>query len=189
MYRKLLITISMIVSLLALQVPVVHADGVRIAFVKIGEVLDRAPQAKAANKRLEREFEPRNRTLINLRKTLRSYEDRLARQNVTMSESQLRKLERDIRDTKRKIRRIQEDYREDLNIRRNEELRKLQKRVYKAIVTVANRDKYDFVLGEGVIHASKRVDITEEILKVLQEEYKNEKAAASKSTTPAKSKK
>jgi outer membrane protein len=172
MFKKIMIAGSVILALSMFHASSVFAESTRMAFVKIAVVLDKAPQAKAANKRLAREFAPRNRALIELRKKLRGYEDRLAKQNVTMSESQIKRLERDIRDTKRRIRRAQEDYREDLNIRRNEELRKLQKRVYKAIITVANREKYDVVMGEGVIYASKRVDITQKILNELQAAYK-----------------
>lgn len=182
MFKKLLTAGSLILALSTFHVSSALAEGTRIAFVKIAVVLDKAPQAKAANKRLAKEFAPKNRALVQLRKKLRSFEDRLAKQNVTMSESQIKKLERSIRDTRRKIKRAQEDYREDLNIRRNEELRKLQKRVFKAIIAVANREKYDVVLGEGVIYASKKVDITRKILAELHADYK-------KSQSPAATKK
>jgi outer membrane protein len=147
-----------------------HAED-RIAFVNVAKVLEQAPQAIAANKRLEKEFAPRNQSLIDLRKELRDLEERLSREGVTMSESQLRKLELDIRNRKREIRRAQDDYREDLNIRRNDELRKVQKRVYEAIVSLAKKEKYDMVVGDGVIYAGDRVDITDKVLKLLSEEF------------------
>lgn len=143
------------------------AENTRVAFVDIAKVLEAAPQAIAANKRLSKEFEQRNEGLIKMRKESRQLEDKLAKDGVTMSENQLRKLERDIHDLKREIKRSQEDYREDLNIRRNEELRKIQKRVYQAIVELAEKEKYDMVLGDGVIHAAKGVDITDKVLSIL----------------------
>ncbi len=143
-----------------------------IAFVDVAKVLEKAPQAIAANKRLEKEFEPRNRSLIALRKELRKQEDKLARDGVTMSDGQLRRLERDIRDRKREIKRAQEDYREDLNLRRNEELRKLQKRVYKAIVDLAKKRGYHAVVGDGVIYAAESINITKDILKELAKSIK-----------------
>lgn len=148
------------------------AEDKRVAYVNINQVLEQAPQAIAANKRLEKEFEPRNSALNELRKEVRSLEDRLAREGMTMSESQLRKLEIDIRGRKREIKRAQEDFREDLNIRRNDELRKLQKRTYDAIVELAKKENYDMVLGDVVIYASPAVDITDKVLKVLSEEFK-----------------
>jgi len=154
-----------------------YAEGTRIAFVNVAKALEDSPQAQAANKRLEIEFAPRNRALLLQRKQLRAYEDKLAKNGMQMTEAQLEVLKRSVRDAKREIRRAQEDYREDLNIRRNEELRKLQKRVKQAIVTVSKQNNYDIVVGEGVLYSSSRVDITKDILKVLTAEFKNAQVA------------
>ena len=153
-----------------LSAPVAAQDK-RLAYVNINQVLEQAPQAIAANQRLEKEFEPRNSALNELRREVRSLEDRLAREGMTMSEAQLRKLEIDIRGRKREIKRAQEDFREDLNIRRNDELRKLQKRTYDAIVELAKKENYEMVLGDVVIYASPSVDITDKVLKVLSDEF------------------
>ncbi len=161
----------MILGLLSAVTGLTYAEA-KIAFVDVAKVLEQAPQAIAANKRLEKEFEPRNRSLIALRKELRKQEDKLARDGVTMSDSQLRRLERDIRDRKREIKRAQEDYREDLNLRRNEELRKLQKRVYKAIVDLAKARGYHAVYGDGVIYAADNINITKDILAELAKAIK-----------------
>ncbi|MEJ2345159.1 MAG: OmpH family outer membrane protein [Gammaproteobacteria bacterium] len=162
------------VALFVLGASLAQAQTSKVAFVNIPKLLEKAPQAVAANKRLEKEFEPRNRALLKLRKELRDLEDRLQREGVTMSESQLNRLEADIRNRKREISRTQDDYREDLNIRRNDELRKLQKRVYEAIVELAKKEKYDMVMGDGVIYASDSVDITDKVLNKLRQEFKSE---------------
>jgi outer membrane protein len=173
MINKIASSLIVVTLLSVFAVPSVFAEGTRVAFVNVPKVLEEAPQAVAANTRLEKEFEPRNRSLIAMRKQLRKNEDRLAKEGITMSQAQRRKLELDIRDAQREIKRSQEDYREDLNIRRNEELRKLQKHVYKAIVTLAEREKIDIVLGDNVIHAGKNVDITRKVLEVLQSQIKS----------------
>ncbi len=177
MIRKLLL-VSALLSGFMLTPTLVHAEDPRFAVVNVAKALEESPQAVAANKRLEIEFAPRNQVLLTMRKKLREYEDRVAKQGMQMSEAQLRELERNVHDTKRQIRRAQEDYREDLNIRRNEELRKLQKRVKRAIITVAAEKNYDIVMGEGVLYSSPRVDITGEILKVLEKEFKSAPSAA-----------
>jgi outer membrane protein len=172
MIKKLLLVCGIVCGMSSIP-SVVHAEGSKLAVVNVAKALEESPQAIAANKRLEIEFAPRNKVLLTMRKKLRDYEDRVAKQGMQMSETQLRELERNVRDTKREIRRAQEDYREDLNIRRNEELRKLQKRVKRAIITVASQKKYDIVMGEGVLYSSDRVDITRDILKVLEDEFKS----------------
>lgn len=182
MLKKIILVLGVtLVSTLVMSTA--SAEGARLAVVNVAKALEESPQAVAANKRLEIEFAPRNKALIKLRKTLRRYEDRLAKQGIQMSEPQLRRLERNVRDTKREIRRAQEDYREDLNLRRNEELRKLQKRVKRAIISVASKKQYDIVVGEGVLYSSDRVDITKDILKVLSDEFKSAPPAKPKIPT------
>ncbi|NOY66157.1 MAG: OmpH family outer membrane protein [Gammaproteobacteria bacterium] len=182
MLKKIILLLGVSLSMISVT-PYANAEGSRLAVVNVAKALEESPQAIAANKRLEIEFAPRNKSLIKLRKTLRSYEDNLAKQGIQMSESQLRRLERNVRDTKREIRRAQEDYREDLNLRRNEELRKLQKRVKRAIIAVASKNDYDIVVGEGVLYSSDRVDITKDILKVLSDEFKSAPSSKPKAST------
>lgn len=178
--RNTLVATLMLTIALSFLSGTANAENTRVAFVDIAKVLEAAPQAIAANKRLSKEFEKRNAGLIKMRKELRQHEDKLAKEGGTMSESQLRKLERDIHELKREIKRSQEDYREDLNIRRNEELRKIQKRVYQAIVELAEKEKYDMVLGDGVIHASKGVDITSKVLSILSSAQKSAPSSSKK---------
>jgi outer membrane protein len=64
--------------------------------------------------------------------------------------------------------RDQEDARRDLNVRRNEELSKLQKQIFDVIQTVAKEDDYDLILTDGVVWASEKIDITDDILKRLR---------------------
>lgn len=168
MFKKIIL---LLVSAGLLFSGAVYAEGVKIAVVNVAKAMEESPQAVAANKRLEIEFAPRKNKLIQLRNKQRSYEDRLAKQGIQMTEAQLRKLERNIRDLKREIRRASEDYREEFNIRRNNELQKLQKRVKRAIIAVATKNKFDVVVGEGVLYSSGRVDITADVLKVLENEF------------------
>ena len=57
----------------------------------------------------------------------------LARDSAVMSEAERQKVERDLLGRKRDLRRAQDDFREDLNVRRNEEIGKLLAVVQKTI--------------------------------------------------------
>ena len=89
-----------------------------------------------------------------------------------MSESERHKLERDIVSRKRDVKRGQEEFREDLNIRRNESFDKLRRRVYEVIVDIAKKEKYDLVVSDGVVYADDRIDITDKIVARLKQEFK-----------------
>lgn len=140
----------------------------RLGVVNPVKILESAPQAEAARKRLEREFASRDRQLVSLQKTLKQKEDRLAKDSAVMGESERQKLERDIISARRALSRDQTDFRDDLNLRRNEELGKLQRQVAETIRTVAKDQNFDVIVGEGVYFASERVDITEEVVKRLK---------------------
>ena len=59
--------------------------------------------------------------------------------------------------------------REDFNIRRNEELGKLQKKVHEIIIIVAKAEKYDLVVTQPVLFASERINLTARVLQEMQQ--------------------
>jgi len=141
----------------------------KIGFVNAAQILDQAPQAEAARTRLEQEFAPRDQGLVDAQRALRSLEERLARDGAVMSDAERRNLERDIIAQQRELNRSQLEFREDFNIRRNEELGKLQKRVYDIIVQLAQEQRFDLIINDGaVIYASEQVDITDQVLQRLR---------------------
>lgn len=95
-------------------------------------------------------------------------EDKLTRDGAVMSESERSKAERELLNQKRDLKRSQDEFREDLNIRRNELLARLQKELNDAIVALAKAEGYDLVLFEGVVFASDRIDITDAVLEQLR---------------------
>ncbi len=147
-------------------------DAARIAFVNTPQVLEQAPQAEAVRNTLQSEFAPRDAKLVAEQKKIKELEDKLARDGAVMSEDARRKLERDILGQKRENKRARDEFTEDFNIRRNEELAKMQREIAMSIVTLAKEKGYDLILENGVIYASERVDITEEVIARLRLDYK-----------------
>lgn len=141
----------------------------KIGFVNASIILEKAPQAEEARKRLEEEFDERDLALVEAQKFVRELEDRLIDEGSDMSDGDRRKLEREIRNQKRDLKRMEEEFKEDFNLRRNEELGKLQRLVYEAIVSLAKAEEFDLIVNQdSVIFASQRVDVTEKVLERLQ---------------------
>lgn len=85
-----------------------------------------------------------------------------------MSESQRRTVENDFRNQARELKRSSDEFREDFNLRRNEELGKFQKQVLDVINSVAKEDGFDLVVNDSAtLYASPQVDVTEKVLKRL----------------------
>jgi outer membrane protein len=140
----------------------------KIGYVQAVRVLEAAPQAEAAKKKLETEFAGRDKQLLNDQKALKTLEDRLGKDAAIMSETERQRLERDIMSKRRDLKRNSDEFREDVNFRRNEEFGKIQRQIVEAIRALADEQKYDVVLGEGVIYASKAVDITDLVIEKLK---------------------
>jgi len=147
------------------------AEPARIAFVNTPQVLEQVPQAEAVRNTLQSEFAPRDAKLVADQKKVKEQEDKLSRDSAIMSEDKRRKLERDILSQKREIKRARDEFTEDFNIRRNEELSKMQREIALSIVSLAKEKGYDLILESGVIYASDRVDITSEVIDRLKLEY------------------
>ena len=108
---------------------VVHAEDYIIGAVNTQRLLAESPQAETLRTQIEKEFAPRDRALLADQKKLKDLEDRLAKDAAIMSEAERQKLERDIITARRDLGRNQEEFREDLTFRRNEELAKIQKEI------------------------------------------------------------
>lgn len=139
----------------------------KIGFVNVAKVLEKAPQAEKAKKRLEKEFSPRDKHLVSQGKEIKKLEEKLSRDAAVMSESERRRLEKDIVAKKRDAKRSQQEFKEDFNMRRNEELTKLQRRIMEAIKALAKDEKFDLLLTDGVIFASQQVDVTNQVQEKL----------------------
>ena len=160
-------------SLLCFSAASIAAEA-RVGFVNTPRILEQAPQAKVARERLEQEFAPRDSELAAAQKTLKSQEERLARDGAIMSEDERRKLERDVLTQQRDLKRAREAFTEDLNLRRNEEFARMQREVGEAIVAIAKQDGYDLIFETGVVYASERVDLTERVLGLLRQQFETQ---------------
>ena len=150
----------------------VAAADYKIGVVQAVRVLESAPQADAAKKKLESEFAGKDKSLVSKQKELKALEDRAAKDSAIMSESERARLERDVMNMRRELKRDSDEFRDDVNFRRNEEFAKIQKMIVEAIQSIASEQKYDLVLGEGVIFASKAVDITDLVIDRLKKSAK-----------------
>jgi len=156
-----------LVALLALGVAAAQAADYRIGFVNTERLFREAAPAKRAQQKLEREFAARDAEIQKLSKQVRDLQTSLEKDGVTMSETERRNKERDLANLSRDLTRGQREFREDLNLRRNEELASVQERANKVIQQIAESEKYDLILQDPVVFASQRIDITEKVIKAL----------------------
>jgi outer membrane protein len=148
-------------------VAIAQAAELKVGYVQVDKILQEAPQTAESGKKLEREFSPRSQELDRMSKQIKELEATLDKEGLTISESERRNKERDVQNIKIEFQRKQRELREDINLRKNEELGSLQDRINKAVQTVSEAEGYDLVVYSGVAYASKKIDITDKVLKLL----------------------
>ncbi|HEX3170813.1 MAG TPA: OmpH family outer membrane protein [Burkholderiales bacterium] len=141
----------------------------KIGFIDADRINRESVPAERATKKLEKEFAPREQELRRIEGQIKSLQGQLEKDGLTMSDSDRRTKETELGRQTREYQRLQREFREDLNLRRNEELAALFERANHVIKQVAESEKYDLIVQEAV-YRSPRIDITEKVLKALASE-------------------
>ena len=144
----------------------IHAE-IKIGYVVVEKVLKDAPQTASSNKKLEKEFKSRTDDLQKKVKAVQAQEKDFKKNSLTMSDPDKQKAQKKIQNSKIEIQRIERELREDIDIRRREEIGKLQQQINKSIEELAEKEKYDLILYQGVAYASKGIDITNDLIEAL----------------------
>jgi outer membrane protein len=158
---------SLIALALALIAPAAYGADYKLGFVNTERLFREAAPAKRAQQKLEKEFSARDAEMQKLSKQVRDLQTQLDRDGPTMGEAERRNKERDLANQMRDLQRMQREYREDLNLRRNEELASVQERANKVIQQIAEAEKFDLIIQDPVVYASQRIDITDKVIKAL----------------------
>ncbi len=141
-----------------------------IGFVNLERILREAPPAQRAQKKLEQEFSQRGQELSKIAEQLKKMQGYLEKNALTMSESERQKREREFGDVNRDFQRRQREFNEDLAQRRKEEFDEVLARANRAVKQIAEAEKLDVVFqNEQVVWASTRIDITDKVIKALED--------------------
>jgi len=165
---------------LAITTSVVAQES-RIAYVDMKAVLDQAPQVIAGRQRLDQEFRARNDAVAQDEQRLQTLKAQLEANQLlppaqALSAPERRRTEQEIRLLERSIQRRRDELRQELQLRRNEEISRVEVEINQAIATIARQQNYDLVLASPVVFASDRIDVTDLILQHLQQEHAADQA-------------
>lgn len=162
--------IGALVLALAASLPA-EAQELKVGVVNIPALMEQAPQARVAMAALEEEFQPRQREIVSKQTEYEQLAEKVQRDVAVMGETERRNAEKDLRDLQREVTRLQTEFREDLNLRRNEELGNLQRSLLKEVQDYAEASGFDLVVGDGVLYASTAVNITENVLRSMEANF------------------
>ncbi len=155
---------------LSVVLPATQASAaeLKVGYVNTQRIFRDAPTAVKAQKRIEAEFSKRDQDLQRMAKQLQGLQETLEKNSVTMSESERRGKEKELNDLSREFQRRQREFREDLNLRQNEENAAIIEKANKAIKQLAENEKFDLIV-QDVVWVSPRLDVTDKIIKALSD--------------------
>jgi outer membrane protein len=143
-----------------------QAQEFRIGYVNTDRIFKEANTAKSAQAKLEQEFSRREKDLQDQNTQLKTAADKLERESPTLAESQRVSRQKQLVDMDRDFQRKRREFQEDLNARKNEELQQVLERANRVVKQVAEAEKYDVIIQEGV-YINPKLDITDKVLKAL----------------------
>ncbi|MBN2646514.1 MAG: OmpH family outer membrane protein [Thiotrichales bacterium] len=143
---------------------------VKLGVVNVALLLEQAPQAELASEKLKKEFVKEQQELKDLAKKLESEQSNYEKNKTVMSNAQLATKERELTMMTREIQRRRNDVQELINLRRNEELAKIQNLVNEAIKTIGEKQGFDLIMYEGIAYTNSRIDVTKDVLDYLKTE-------------------
>jgi len=157
------------VMAVALGTASAQAAALKVAVVNYLALVQASPQAKSAIKQLRAQFMPKQKHLQAEAKDLKSRQQKLQRNEATMTQDQVAQAELNLREKAEAFRREQTKIQDALNNKRNELMSKVQKRLVGVVQRYAHKHGYTLVLSsDGVIYSEDALDITPALLKELK---------------------
>ena len=145
------------------------AEDFRVGVVNIERILRESVPALKAAKKIEKEFATRDQEIKKISQQTKEIQTLLDKEGMTLPDADRRNKERELDNLNVSLQRTQREFREDFNLRQNEEVVVILGQVNKAIQQIAESEKYDLVLQEAV-YRNPKIDITEKVLTYLANE-------------------
>lgn len=159
---KTILKAGMLVALLGAGAA--YASDFKVGVVDTERILRESAPAKKAEKKIEKEFSGRDQEIKKLMKQAKELQASLEKDDKKLSDEERRNKERELNAMNVNLQRMQREFREDLNLRKNEELAIVLELANKAIQEIAEAEKYDLILQEAV-YRNPKIDITDAVIK------------------------
>lgn len=163
MLKKLLIASSLLLSAASLS-----AAELKIGVVDIQDVLSKAPQIKTMNDAIQAQFKDRYEELSALQKKGAELQEKLARDEMTMTAAQKFEASRQLKALDSDFKLKQAFLQEDIGMANKQEQLKIMKKIQDAVTKVAADGKFDLILkSEAALHVNSSIDISDKVLTIV----------------------
>lgn len=167
--RCLMLVFVIASSVLFAGVSSSFGEGLKIGFVSTDRIFKEAAPAIKSQKNLQKEFAGREDEIRRATENAKALQAKLDREGLTMADADRQAVEVELGRLSRDLQRLQREFREELNLRKNQEMKIVLEMANKAIFKIAEKENYDLILQEAV-YRSPRLDITDKVIEALGKE-------------------
>lgn len=157
---------TMMMLAMLLGAGMAQASDFKVGVVDTERVLRESAPALKAEQKIEKEFFARDQQIKRLAKQVKELQAVLEKEDGKLADADRRDKERELAALNVNLQRVQREFREDLNLRKNEELARVLELANKAIQAIATSENYDLILQEAV-YRNPQIDITDSVIQQL----------------------
>ena len=138
----------------------------RIGFVNTDRLFSETRAAVDSQNKLKREFSSREQQLSRLGERMQKAINQFEREHANLSESQWNERRRELTAMDSEFQQKRQEFQEDLNNRKAEEMQALLERANRAVIRIATQEGYDVILQE-VVFIKPQLNITDKVIAEL----------------------
>ena len=158
-----------------LAVNVAQAKDIKLGVVSVDAIFKNAPQAVVINNKLKQMLEKSKGKLQTMGKAIQATQEKLKKDEMILSKAQKTEAQKSYIASLKEFRETEARLNNEVKGARNQALAEFRFTVRKVINKIAEEKGYDLILSEGVEYASKKYDLTEEVIKRLKKQAEPKK--------------
>ena len=158
----------------------------KIGVVDMNKLLQESPQAQDMQTAIEEEFAPRVRDISAKESAFNASRDQLTKDNLALSTDERQSANLKLTADQRELEYLYESYQQDRTSRSQIELNKIFREIIDIIKKYGRDNGYDLIINEGridqntllsggTLYTGASVDITNDVAKLLEKKFQEDK--------------
>jgi len=173
---KLAVLMVLFLSIAAPTQAQLFKKGIKIGYVDIAEVFDQYEATDIATEKLRGDIEEKKKDIEKRREDINILTQKLETQATVINEKEKEKVKKEVEGKLKELKDITEKSNRELRQREKKLIRDILKDIEEVIKIYGKDNGYDLVLDKRqVLYGPEGMDITEEIVKIINKRLKNKK--------------
>lgn len=144
------------------------ADDMKIGIVNFQEVVQKSPDYEALKSKLEKQFTPKQKKLVDGQKELQKDVEELRKNDSVMKEEDKKKLQEKIIKKQQELQAMEVGFQKEYVAEQEKGFQELVNKLKEKVAKVAEKEKLDMVLSKDAVPYSKGPDVTQKVIDALK---------------------